>query len=161
MSLQRFLDGMDQDKMEIDELQKNLLDALRYFVGKIVEQQLSPKVPSREFVSALTGLVFTLLVDHLPNELIAFCRHANRKGITDEDIYLYTRKTSLCAHLKEYRFLMGDTNKKSTSKPRKSGKSTDIDPTDSISHISDDSNEEKETEVRGGSAFDIDDDDDF
>ena len=123
MTLRRFLDGMDQDEMDIGEVQKNLLDALRYFVGKIVEQQLSPKIPSREFVSAITGLVFTLLVDHLPNELIAFCRHANRKVIQDDDIFLYTRKTSLCAQLKEYRMLMGDSPKKASSRARNTGKS--------------------------------------
>ena len=127
MTLHRFLNGIDQDKMKIDEVQRNLLDALRYFVGKIVEQQLSPKVPSREFVSALTGLVFTLIVDHLPGELIAFSKHANRKVIQDEDIFLYTRKTSLCTHLKEYRILMGDSPKKTVSRPRKTNKNADND----------------------------------
>lgn len=139
MTLQRFLDGMDQDTMDIDEVHKNLLDALRYFVGKIVEQQLTPKVPSREFVSALTGLVFTLIVDHLPGELIAFSRHANRKGIQDEDVFLYTRKTSLCAHLKEYRIFMGDSPKKPV-RSKKSSKAIDMDqPIDSLK--SDDSND--------------------
>lgn len=127
MTLQRFLNGMDQDTMKNDEVQRNLLDALRYFVGKIVEQQLSPKVPSREFVSALTGLVFTLIVDHLPGELIAFSKHANRKVIQDDDIFLFTRKTSLCVHLKEYRILMGDSPKKTISRSKKSHKSNDND----------------------------------
>lgn len=103
MSFHAFLDGMDQNEMELDETKRNLLDALRFFVGKICEQQLKPKVPSHEFVSALTSLVFTLLDEHLPRELLAFSKHAGRKNITDEDVLLFCRKTSLKEYLSEYR----------------------------------------------------------
>ena len=103
MSFQSFLNGMDQNEMELDETKRNLLDALRFFVGKICEQELKPKVPSHEFVSALTSLVFTLLDTHLPKELIAFSKHAGRKNITDDDMFLFCRKTSLKEYLEEYR----------------------------------------------------------
>lgn len=118
MTLQRFLNGMDQDTMEIDEVQKSLLDALRYFVGNIVEQHLTPKVPSHDFVSELTGLVYTLLMDHLPSELIAFSHHANRKIIQDEDLFLYCRKTSLCNQLKDFRRQITESPKKTSKLKR-------------------------------------------
>ena len=120
-SLSRFLNGMDEASIDVDEQRRNLLDALRFFIGKICEKQLSPKVPSHEFVSALTGLSFTLLNDHLPKELLAFSRHAGRKAVQDEDFLLYARKTSLQQHLKEYRELL--VPEKPKKKPgRKSNK---------------------------------------
>ena len=116
MSFQAFLSGMDQNTMDIDETKRNLLDALRFFVGKICEQQINPKVPSHEFVSALTALVYTLLDSHLPKELIAFSKHAGRKNIQDEDMYLFCRKTSLREHLIEYRSTLVDSPKKQSRK---------------------------------------------
>jgi hypothetical protein len=103
MTLARFLAGMDENTMEIDEQQCHLLDALPFFVDKITEQQLSPKMASQQFVSALAGLSFTLLVDHLPKELLAFSKHAGRRAILDDDLLLYLRKTSLQQHLRDYR----------------------------------------------------------
>jgi histone H3/H4 len=112
MRLSRFLAGMDENTMNVDEQQRHLLDALRFFVGKITEQQLSPKIASHQFVSALAGLSFTILVDHLPKELLAFAKHAGRKVIRDEDLFLYLRKTSLQEHLREYRDSISDSPKK-------------------------------------------------
>jgi hypothetical protein len=51
--------SMDDSKLHLSDSEKSLLDALRYFVGKIVEKQVAPKFPSHEFVSAITGLVYT------------------------------------------------------------------------------------------------------
>lgn len=120
-SLARFLNGMDESSLEIDEQRKNLLDALRFFTGKICEKQLSPKVPSHEFVSALAGLSFTLLNDHIPRELLAFSKHAGRKVVQDDDFLLFTRKTSLQQHLREYKNLLvpEKPKKKSTKKSTK------------------------------------------
>lgn len=118
-TLSRFLDGMNETKMELPGPEKDLLNALRYFTGKIVEQQLSPKAPSHEMVSALTGLVYTLLKDHIPSELIFFMQHAERKAIQDEDFLLYCRKTSLLEHITEYRNQIKENSK--TSKKKKAG----------------------------------------
>ena len=120
-SLARFLDGMDESSLEMDEQRKNLLDALRFFTGKICEKQLSPKVPSHEFVSALAGLSFTLLNDHIPRELLAFSKHAGRKVVQDDDFLLFARKTSLQQHLREYRDLLvpEKPKKKATKKSTK------------------------------------------
>lgn len=116
-ALSRFLDGMDETSLELDEQRRNLLDALRFFTGKICEEQLSPKVPSHEFVSALAGLSFSLLNDHIPRELLAFSKHAGRKVIQDEDFLLFTRKTSLQEHLKQYReLIVPDKPKKKTTR---------------------------------------------
>ena len=106
---ENFLHGMDEADMNIDEVKHNLLDAIRYFTGNIVEQQLSPKVPTHELISALSGLVYTLLTVRIPKELIAFSKHANRKVIQDEDLYLFARKTSLREMLIEYRNHMIDS----------------------------------------------------
>jgi hypothetical protein len=116
---------MDETTMDLDEQRRSLLDALRFFVGKICEEQFTPKFPSREFVSALAGLCFTLVNDHLPRELLAFAKHANRKQIKDEDLFLYCRKTSLQTHLKEYRELMTDTPKKPSPKAKRATKTLD------------------------------------
>lgn len=100
---------MDETQMKMDEQTRNLYNALRYFVGKIVQDELgSTKVPSPQFVSALTGLVITLLTDHLPKELIAFAQHAGRKSISDEDFLLYLRKTSLQQAIIKYRDVLND-----------------------------------------------------
>ena len=129
MTLQRFLNGMDQKEMDIDEVEKNYLDALRYFVGKIIENELQSKVPSKEFVSAVTGLVFTLIMDHIPKELVAFCKHANRKVIQDEDLFLYTRKTNFAKHLHEFKAANPEEPKKQyqTKKKKSEVKSRNID----------------------------------
>jgi hypothetical protein len=78
------------------------LYALRFFTGKIVEQQVKTKVPDNTLISAITGLVFTLLNEHIPKELLFFMRHANRKSIKEEDFLLYCRKTDLHQHLVDY-----------------------------------------------------------
>ncbi|EAX96078.1 hypothetical protein TVAG_063810 [Trichomonas vaginalis G3] len=123
-ALQRFLNGMDETKMDLPGPEKDLLNALRFFTGKIVEQQLSPKVPSHEMVSALTGLVYTLLKDHIPRELVFFMKHAKRKQIQDEDFLLYCRKTSLLDHLKEYRAQLKE-NSKTTKKKKNADDDSD------------------------------------
>ena len=129
MTLARFLNGMDETTLKMDEQKKNLLDAIRFFVGKICEEQMSPKVPSHEFVSALAGLCFTLLNDHIPRELLAFSKHAGRKVIQDEDFLLYCRKTSLQAHLKEYKDVLAP---KAAAKPQRKVKKA---PTKTIDEI--------------------------
>ena len=93
---------MDEDVMQLDETHRNLLDAMRYFVGNICESKVKPKTPTPEFVSALTGLCYTLVTEHLPKELLAFAHHAGQKSIRNEDMFLYCRKTTLQEHLKEY-----------------------------------------------------------
>jgi histone H3/H4 len=127
MTLARFLAGMDETTMNLDEQQRHLLDALRFFVGKITEDQLSPKIASHQFVSALAGLSFTLLVDHLPKELLAFAKHAGRRIVQDEDLFLYTRKTSLQQHLREYRETIADLPKKPAKRDGRKSKGRPID----------------------------------
>jgi histone H3/H4 len=127
MTLARFLAGMDETTMDLDEQQRHLLDALRFFVGKITEDQLSPKISSHQFVSALAGLSFTLLVDHLPKELLAFAKHAGRRIVQDEDLFLYTRKTSLQQHLREYRETIADLPKKPAKRDGRKSKGRPID----------------------------------
>jgi hypothetical protein len=67
---------------------------------------------THQFVSALAGLSYALLADHLPRELLAFAKHAGRRVVQDEDLLLFARKTSLQAHLREYRELMADVPKR-------------------------------------------------
>ena len=115
-TFQKFLAGMDETKMNIPATEKDLLKALRFFVGQIVEQQMSPKHPSHEFVSALTGLVYTLLKENIPRDLVLFSKHAGRSTIKDEDFLLYCRKTSLHGLLLEFRDTLAEAPKK---KPKK------------------------------------------
>ena len=116
MTLAAFLAGMDESTMSLDETQKNLLDAVRFFVGRICEEEMRPKLASHEFVSALAGLCFTLLSDHIPRELLAFAEHAGRKQVQDEDFLLFCRKTSLQDRLREYKEALPQ---KSPKPPRK------------------------------------------
>ena len=115
-TFQKFLAGMDDSKMNLPATEKDLLNALRFFVGQIVEQQMSPKHPSHEFVSALTGLVYTLLKENIPRDLVLFSKHAGRSTIKDEDFLLYCRKTSLHDLLLEFKDMQADAPKK---KPKK------------------------------------------
>lgn len=124
--MERFLQGMDEKTLEINERDRNLLDALRYFVGNIAERQVKNKRLSQGFVSALTGLVFTLLKDRLPKELLAFMRHANRKTIKDDDLLLFCRKTSLRDILSKHSKSVEGRNEK-TKKPVPEPDNSDID----------------------------------
>lgn len=121
--VEKFLEGSRPIEEIRDEYICNLIDALRFFTGKVAEQQLQPKVPSHEFVSAVTGLVFQILTDRLPRELIAFSKHAGRKVIKPDDLFLYCRKTSLKNHLTEYYSSIA-VQKKAT-RQRKATTSTD------------------------------------
>ena len=119
MSFQRFLEGMDESKMNVPATEKDLLKALRFFVGQIVEQQMSPKHPTHEFVSALTGLVYTLLKENIPRDLVLFSKHAGRTTIRDEDFLLFCRKTSLHSLLLEYKETLSDVTKRKPKKKEK------------------------------------------
>jgi len=123
--MQRFLAGMDEKNLKIDSKKKNILDALRYFVGKIVENEACPKFnPTQQFISACTGLVFVLLDEHMPKELILFARHDKRKMVMADDLFLYCRKTSLRNHLKQHHLTFVDVEKDSPKKKNK--KKSDI-----------------------------------
>ena len=118
MSLKAFLNGMDETKMNITTTDKDLLNAIRYFTGKIVEQQISSqnKVPSHEFVSAVAGLVYTLLTESIPRDLVLFSKHAQRTTIKDEDFLLFCRKTSLLETMQEYKDQLDGVKRKSKRK---------------------------------------------
>ena len=110
---------MDESKMNVPATEKDLLKALRFFVGQIVEQQMSPKHPTHEFVSALTGLVYTLLKENIPRDLVLFSKHAGRTTIRDEDFLLFCRKTSLHSLLLEYKETLSDVTKRKPKKKEK------------------------------------------
>ena len=102
--MNKFLLGMNENTLSNDLPKKNLLTALRYFIGKIIENQCCPKYkPSNTFISACTGLIFHLLNEHLPKELIFFCNHSNRSTINEEDLFLFCRKTNLKKHLIDFK----------------------------------------------------------
>jgi histone H3/H4 len=114
--MEEFLNGVDDKKDLFDATEMDLINALRFFVGKIVEQEIAPKVPSHGYVSALTGLVYSLLKERIPRDLVLFSKHAGRASIKDEDFLLFCRKTSLREILTEYKQNKGEETKSKKKK---------------------------------------------
>ena len=98
-------DSDDEEQFQQSSGDKELHNALHMAVGTICRQQdiagneiesisATPTAPqtSKEAIESLAQMTFHYATKCLAKDLVAFCKHANRKTITVDDVKLVARK---------------------------------------------------------------------